>query len=77
MRYLKRALAAFLEGNRSRARGLLAAAMNPDDDGRSPANGEASTAASNGQAGKPSTAEPEAQKTAPECTEPDATSALG
>ena len=75
IRCLKQARAAWLSGDRNRARQLLAAAMNPDD-GQPPADGAASTAASNGQAGKPSAAEPEAQKTAPERTQSDGSSAL-
>ena len=77
MRCLKQARAAWLSGDRNRARQLLAAAMNPDDDGQPAADGEASAAASNGQAGKPSAAEPETQKTAPERTQSDGSSVLG
>ena len=73
---LRAARLAWLTGSRDRARQLLAAAMNPDDDGQPPANGEASTA-SNGQAGKPGAAEPEAQKTAPARTQSDDGSDLG
>src|SRR6516162_1416967 len=76
MRCLKQARSAWLSGDRSKARQLLAAGMNPDD-GQPPADGEASTAASNGQAGEPSAAEPEAQKTAPERTQADGSSDLG
>ena len=76
MRCLKQARAAWLSGDRSRARQLLAAAMNSDDRQR-PADGAASTPDSNGQAGEPSAAEPEAQKTAPERTQADGSSDLG
>ena len=67
MRYLKRALAAFLEGNRSRARGLLAAVLALDDGPH----------LENGQAGKQTAGGPAAQKTASDCTQSDGGSALG
>src|SRR5262245_32331965 len=66
MRYLKRALAAFLEGNRSRARGLLAAALALDD----------GPPLENGHAGEHNAPGPAAQKTAPECTQSDGRRAL-
>ena len=66
MRCLKQARAAWLSGDRCRARGLLAAALALDDGPHF----------ENCQAGKPSAAEPEAQKTVPERTQSDGSSAL-
>ena len=68
---LRAARLAWLTGSRDRARRLMTAALNAGD-GQPPANGEASAAASNGQAGEEQNAPgPEAQKTVPERTPSD------
>jgi hypothetical protein len=67
MRCLKQARAAWLSGDRSRARQLLAAALALDDGPH----------LENGQAGKQTASGPAAQKTASEGTQSDGSSALG
>jgi hypothetical protein len=79
MHCLKQARAAWLSGARDRARRLLAAAMNPDDDGRLPAEIAASAPPSmNGQASEHSAAGPTAERPATDRPQADGSqSALG